>query len=57
MRKPVSLQVQHPSGFVGDVMVSLPSHPEIAPLTYEVVDRSLVVQSLGFNLCSESSSK
>ena len=53
----MSLQVQHPSGFAGDVVVSLPSHPETAPLTYQVVDRSLIVQSLGFNLCSESSSK
>ena len=49
-------QVQHLSGFVGDVVVSLPSHPEIPPLTYQVVARNLVVQSLGFNLCSASSS-
>lgn len=46
----------HPSGFVGDVVVTLPAHPEIAPLTYKVVARSLVVQSLGFNLCSANSS-
>ncbi len=48
-------QVQHPGGFEGDVEVSLPSHPEIAPLTYQVVNQGLVVQSLGFNLCSASS--
>ncbi|CAK0785842.1 hypothetical protein CVIRNUC_009054 [Coccomyxa viridis] len=50
------IEVQHPSGFVGDVVVSLPSHAEILPLTYQVMARNLVVQSLGFNLCSASSS-
>ena len=52
----VHTQVQHPSGFAGNVVVVVASQPEIAPLTYQVVDRSLMVQSLGFNLLSERSS-
>ena len=55
-RAAVHMQVQHPSGFIGNVVVIVASQPEIAPLTYQVVDRGLVVQSLGFNLLSERSS-
>lgn len=51
----VLVQVEHPSGFTGNAVVIVASQPEIAPLTYQVVDRSLMVQSLGFNLLSERS--
>ena len=51
----VLMQVEHPSGFTGNAVVIVASQPEIAPLTYQVVDRSLMVQSLGFNLLSERS--
>lgn len=44
-------QVLHPAGFTGTVTVSLPAFPALQPLTYSVVSRDLVVQSLGFSIC------
>jgi hypothetical protein len=54
---PFNAQVVHPEGFTGTVMVSLPAHPDIQPLVYEVVSRDLVVQSLGFSVCPVGSSQ
>ncbi|EIE19663.1 hypothetical protein COCSUDRAFT_58407 [Coccomyxa subellipsoidea C-169] len=45
------IEVLHPAGFTGTVTVSLPGLPALQPLTYSVVSRDLVVQSLGFSIC------
>lgn len=45
------LQVQHPVSYNGRVTVSLPADA-VKPLTYNVVSRPLVVQNLGFDVCS-----
>ncbi|CAL8471326.1 g10868 [Coccomyxa elongata] len=45
------IEVLHPKGFTGTVTVSLPKLPALQPLTYNVVSRDLVVQSLGFSIC------
>ena len=45
------LQVQHPVSYSGRVTVSLPADA-VKPLTYNVVSRPLVVQNLGFDVCS-----
>ncbi|BDA46711.1 Uncharacterized membrane protein YlbC at N-terminal half [Coccomyxa sp. Obi] len=45
------IEVLHPAGFTGTVTVSLPKLPALQPLTYNVVSRDLVVQSLGFSIC------
>ena len=45
------LQVQHPASYEGRVTVSLPAEA-VQPLSYSVVSRPLVVQNLGFDVCS-----
>ena len=44
-------QVQHPASYEGQVTVSLPADA-VQPLSYNVVSRPLVVQNLGFDVCS-----
>lgn len=51
MHVPEWLQVQHPVSYNGRVTVSLPADA-VKPLTYSVVSRPLVVQNLGFDVCS-----
>jgi hypothetical protein len=49
------MQVDHPAEYEGGVTVSLPAAARVAPLRYQVVDRPLVVQSLGFDLAAGGS--
>ena len=46
-----SVQVSHPFGAQGNVTVGLAGNTEVACLTYSVVQRNLVVESRGFNIC------
>ena len=46
------MQVQHPVSYEGKVTVSLPQDTAVQPLSYNVVSRPLVVQNLGFDVCS-----
>ena len=45
------MQVQHPVSYEGRVTVSLPADA-VQSLSYNVVSRPLVVQNLGFDVCS-----
>lgn len=45
------IEVQHPASYAGRVTVSLPAEA-VQPLSYNVVSRPLVVQNLGFDVCS-----
>ncbi|DBA87761.1 hypothetical protein WJX77_003783 [Trebouxia sp. C0004] len=46
------IEVQHPASYEGKVTVSLPQDAAVQPLSYNVVSRPLVVQNLGFDVCS-----
>jgi hypothetical protein len=48
------MQVTVPQGYTGLVTVSLLGYADIQPLQYEVVSRSLQLQSLGFSICPTS---
>jgi len=48
----ICVQVQHPASYEGKVTVSLPQDAAVQPLSYSVVSRPLVVQNLGFDVCS-----
>ena len=50
----MSLQVQHPASYEGKVTISLPQDAAVQPLSYNVVSRPLVVQNLGFDVCSST---
>ena len=46
------VQLMTPHNYTGPVLVLLPAFPLVSPLQYEVVTRSLVVQSLGLSICA-----
>lgn len=45
------MQVTHPAGSQGNVTVALAGNTEVACLTYQLVQRNLVVESRGYNIC------
>lgn len=51
------IEIQHPTSYEGKVIVSLQNDTAVQPLSYSVVSRPLVVQNVGFNLCSSAESQ